>query len=104
MALNGELTIDLEAIVANWRALDALSAPAVETAAVVKADAYGCGVRQVGAALANAGARTFFAGLDQALRLALKPFMKSTAFLVMFGAVALVSLPGIRRRRRKDSR
>jgi alanine racemase len=63
VALNGELTIDLEAIAANWRALDALSAPNVETAAVIKADAYGCGVRQVGAALASAGARTFFVAL-----------------------------------------
>jgi alanine racemase len=33
-------TIDLGAAATNWRALDALSAPAVETAAVVKADAY----------------------------------------------------------------
>ncbi len=54
----------------------------------------------------SSGARTFFAGLDQARRLARKPFMKSTAFLVMFAGVALVSLPGIqrRRRRRKDNR
>ncbi|MDA3858150.1 MAG: alanine racemase, partial [Roseovarius sp.] len=33
------LTIDLDAIVANWRALDAMTEG--ETAAVVKADAYG---------------------------------------------------------------
>ena len=43
------LTIDLDAIAANWRALDALSGPAVETAAVVKADAYGLGAARVGA-------------------------------------------------------
>ena len=46
------LTVDLDAIAANWRALDALSAPSVETAAVVKADAYG-----LGAAARRPGAR-----------------------------------------------
>ena len=46
------LTVDLDAIVANWRALDALSAPSVETAAVVKADAYGLGIDAVAPALA----------------------------------------------------
>src|SRR4051794_31893957 len=38
----GILTIDLAAIVANWRALGARAAPA-ECAGVVKADGYGCG-------------------------------------------------------------
>ena len=55
----GLLTIDLDAIVANWRILKGLSGNA-ETAAVVKADAYGCGIAPVGKALANAGCRTFF--------------------------------------------
>ena len=41
------LTIDLDAVAANWRALDALTGPAVETAAVVKADAYGLGAARV---------------------------------------------------------
>ncbi|MEO1549338.1 MAG: alanine racemase, partial [Pseudomonadota bacterium] len=54
------LTIDLDAIAANWRALDALSTPQVETGAVVKADAYGLGATRVGPALARAGARSFF--------------------------------------------
>ena len=54
----------------------------------------------------SAGAQSLLAGLDQARRLAEKPLMKSTAFLVMFAGVALVTLPGIqdRRRRRKDKR
>jgi alanine racemase len=76
VTLSGELTIDLEAIAANWRALDALSAPTVETAAVVKADAYGCGAAQVGPALAKAGCRTFFVALPEegaTLRNALGP-------------------------------
>lgn len=52
----------------------------------------------------SAGARTFFAGLDQARRLTRKPYMKSTAFLIMFAGVALVSLPGIRDRRRRRNK
>jgi alanine racemase len=55
----GLLTIDLDAIAANWQALDAASAASVETAAVIKADAYGLGVGRVARALAAAGARTF---------------------------------------------
>ena len=56
----GILTIDLAAIVANWRALGERAAPA-QCAAVVKADGYGCGVEQVAAVLAQAGCATFFA-------------------------------------------
>ena len=63
------LTVDLDAIVANWRALGRRAMPA-ECAAVVKADGYGCGIAQVGAALARAGCRTFFvADLNEARRL-----------------------------------
>lgn len=65
----GVLTIDLAAIVANWRDLAARAAPA-ECAAVVKADAYGCGLEPVGDALREAGCRTFFvAHLSEAQRL-----------------------------------
>ena len=52
------LTIDLQAIARNWRNLDAKSN--CETAAVVKANAYGLGAPSVARALARAGARTFF--------------------------------------------
>ncbi|MEM7190582.1 MAG: alanine racemase [Pseudomonadota bacterium] len=55
-----ELTIDLDAIIANWRALDARTHLNCTTAAVVKADAYGCGTATVGRALARAGVSTFF--------------------------------------------
>src|ERR1700709_2823117 len=62
----GILTVDLDAIVANWRKLEKAAVPA-ECAAVIKADAYGCGVEPVGRALANAGCKTFFvATLDEA--------------------------------------
>jgi alanine racemase len=53
------LTVDLGAIVANWRLLKERAAPS-ECAAVVKADAYGLGVEPVVQALAKAGCRTFF--------------------------------------------
>jgi alanine racemase len=55
----GILTIDLAAIEANWRLLAGRTVPA-ECAAVVKADAYGCGLDLVTARLAKAGCRTFF--------------------------------------------
>jgi len=55
----GVITIDLHQLVANWRALAALVAPA-ECAAVVKADAYGLGAGRVIPALWSAGCRTFF--------------------------------------------
>ncbi|MGY3482729.1 alanine racemase [Bradyrhizobium sp. USDA 4011] len=55
----GILTIDLDAIIANWRKLEKTAVPA-ECAAVVKANAYGCGAEQVSRALARAGCKTFF--------------------------------------------
>lgn len=55
----GRLTIDLGAIVANWRAMRD-KASAANVAAVVKADAYGLGAKKVGAALAAAGCADFF--------------------------------------------
>ena len=62
----GLLTVDLDAIVANWRKLEKTAVPA-ECAGVVKANAYGCGAEQVSRALANAGCKTFFvATLDEA--------------------------------------
>jgi len=58
-AVGGHLTIDISAIEANWRALSSRTLP-VESAAVVKADAYGCGLEAVTTRLAKAGCRTFF--------------------------------------------
>src|SRR5262249_14012617 len=55
----GLLTVDLAAIEANWKALAGTTLP-VECAAVVKADAYGCGLEPVTRKLAEAGCRTFF--------------------------------------------
>jgi alanine racemase len=64
------LTIDLDAIVANWRLLKERVGPGVRTAAVVKADAYGLGAVQVAPALASAGCMRFYvANLDEGLAL-----------------------------------
>lgn len=54
------LRIDLDAVLANWRALDAMTSAATETGAVVKADSYGLGAARVAQVLARAGARKFF--------------------------------------------
>lgn len=70
----GSLTVDVDALVGNWRALDAMSD--VETAAVVKADGYGLGAAKVARALAKAGARKFFVAVAEegaAVRQALGP-------------------------------
>ncbi len=53
------LTVDLDAVEANWRAL-ARQLLTVECGAVVKANAYGLGLEPVTAKLANAGCKTFF--------------------------------------------
>ncbi|WP_082469928.1 MULTISPECIES: alanine racemase [unclassified Methylobacterium] len=59
-AIHGaRLTIDLAAIAENWRRLGA-QAPHIPCAAVVKADAYGCGLDVVAPVLWQAGCRTFF--------------------------------------------
>src|SRR5271169_6429525 len=65
-ASTGVLSVDLDAIVANWRKLEKTAVPA-ECAGVVKANAYGCGIEQVSRALSAAGCKTFFvATLDEA--------------------------------------
>ena len=65
----GVLTIDIGAVQSNYRALWARVTPG-ECAAVVKSDAYGCGLEPVATALAAAGCETFFvAHLAEARRL-----------------------------------
>jgi alanine racemase len=55
----GRVTIDLDALADNWRALARLAAPG-RCGAVVKADAYGIGLDKAAPALWFAGARVFF--------------------------------------------
>lgn len=77
----GTLTIDLDAITANWRALAALTR--AECGAVVKADAYGTGAGRVARALAHAGCRRFFVAVAEegaALRETLGPDIEISVF------------------------
>jgi len=61
------LTIDLGALVSNWRALQ--SRAGTEAAAVVKANAYGLGIEPAVTALAAAGCKSFFvAHLSEGVR------------------------------------
>ncbi len=72
----GQLHIDLAALQANWRALDARSGAKVQTAATVKANGYGLGAGHVAHALARAGARRFFVAIAEegvAVRSAIGP-------------------------------
>lgn len=80
------LTIDLDAIAANYRLIRDLAAPA-RTAAVVKADAYGLGARQVVPVLLDQGARDIFvAHLCEAQDLA--DLIPSHARLYILGGLA----------------
>ncbi len=88
---SGVLTIDLSALVRNYRTLQQRLAPAV-TAAVVKADAYGLGAAQVVPALQAAGCRDFFvAHLGEALKL--RPVLAADARLFVLNGL----LPGAER-------
>lgn len=61
------LTVDLGALVANWRALGERAG--TEAGAVVKADAYGIGIEPAVTALSRAGCRSFFvARLSEGIR------------------------------------
>jgi alanine racemase len=63
------LTIDLDAVAANYRLLAERAAGAV-VAGVMKADAYGLGMARVAPALVRAGCRVFFtAHVDEGIRL-----------------------------------
>jgi len=73
---SGTLDIDLSAITANWRALDARTPSGVRTAVMVKADGYGLGASPIATRLRAAGAEDFFVALAEegvALRTALGP-------------------------------
>ncbi len=64
------LTIDLAAVVENWRLLKRTAGPTCDVGAVVKADAYGLGLEPIVAALKGAGCKTFYvANLNEGLAL-----------------------------------
>jgi len=86
-SLAAVLTIDLDAIRANWRKLAERVQPA-QCAAVVKANAYGLGAARVGPALARAGCRHFFVAQlaeGATLRQALRDKPTNTAIYVLNG-------------------
>lgn len=77
------LTVDLDALVSNWRALDSVSPSSTETAAVVKANGYGLGVQPIARALNKAGVTRFFVAVAEegaALRNALGPNVEINVF------------------------
>jgi alanine racemase len=80
---HARLTVDLGAIVANWRLLQAKH----PCGAVVKADGYGLGAAPVAAALSAAGCRDFFVATpDEAL--ALRATVPDAALVVLGGLFA----------------
>ncbi len=84
-AATGVLTVDLDALVTNWRKLEKTAVPA-ECSAVIKANAYGCGTEPVAQALAKAGCKTFFvATLDEAA--AVRAVVPSIALYVLDGFI-----------------
>ncbi len=69
MGTGARLTVDLGALIANYRELARRTAPA-KCAAVVKADAYGIGLEKASRALAAAGCKIFFVATpDEAVSL-----------------------------------
>lgn len=79
----GILSVDLDAIAANWRLL-AARAPGAETAGVVKADGYGLGAIPVAKTLAAAGCKTFFvATIDEGM--ALRPHLGGARIFILGG-------------------
>ncbi|MFD1694517.1 alanine racemase [Roseibium aestuarii] len=62
-AAGGVLTIDTDAIAANWLQLKSLLASGTSCAATIKADAYGTGAARTARRLAEAGCETFCVAL-----------------------------------------
>lgn len=84
-AATTQLTIDLDAIAENYRMLAVRAEPG-QTAAVVKADAYGLGVTYVAPRLWRAGCRFFFvATLDEGL--ALRSLLPDNAQIAVLGGI-----------------
>jgi alanine racemase len=83
---DSRLTINLAAIVANWRWLAAQAAPA-RCGAAVKADAYGLGAVPVSRALARAGCTDFFVA-HAAEGVALRGALPDARIFVLHGPTA----------------
>lgn len=77
------LTVNLGAIADNWRDMAKRSGKA-RTAGVVKADAYGLGIEDVGQTLYHAGARDFFVAVP-AEGATLRPYAPEARIFVLAG-------------------
>lgn len=77
------LNLDGEALVANWRWLEAQGGGAA-CGAAVKADGYGLGARDVVMRLANAGCRDFFVATWPEAE-ALRPWLGAASIAVLHG-------------------
>ncbi len=85
-SIAGTLTIALSAVVANYKLLADRAYPA-QTAAAVKANAYGLGMAQIAPMLAKAGCSFFYvAHLDEALTL--RQMLPDAAIAVLHGIPA----------------
>ncbi|MBO0661195.1 alanine racemase [Jiella sp. MQZ9-1] len=87
--------IDLDALKANWRTLDALNGRG-RTGAAVKADGYGLGAARVSAALYDAGCRDFFVAWVEegvALRRALAAGDRNDARIYVLQGLEIGAVP-----------
>lgn len=81
------LTIDLNALVGNWKLLQQKVAPSTRCAAVVKANAYGLGIAPVAKVLFANGCRVFFvATLEEGIELRTL-LAKSDCEIIVFGGL-----------------
>lgn len=87
----GRLTIDLDALAANYRLLQRLAGPA-RVAGVVKADAYGLGAARVGKPLWQAGCRSFFVALPEE-GIALRSILPDAEIFVLNGLFGAEAAP-----------
>jgi alanine racemase len=77
------LTIDIGAVVENWKRLAAMAGSA-RTGAAIKADAYGLGAQPIAPALAKAGCRDFFVA-DPAEGARIRPSLPDARIFVLSG-------------------
>lgn len=90
------LSVDLGALVANWRAMAARAKPAA-CAGVVKGDGYGLGARPVSRALYRAGCRQFFvARLSEGVEL--RDFVGEDASICVLDGLGAGEAPVFRQR------
>lgn len=80
------ITVDLDALIANYRQLRALASGA-EVAGIVKANAYGLGLEAVSRALAHAGCKTYFVA-DAAEGANLRAIFPDAPIYVTHGLIA----------------